>query len=100
MDGPASISWVKVTNVVDSGFGDIVEEDFHQVAVGVDDGHTFTIFHVIDGHIGDEGGFAGTGFTNDVNVFAPVLALDAKDGGVVFELGAGEEVDFFFFFYG
>ena len=67
--------------------------------MGVDDGDTGAISDIGDGHVGDEGGFTGTGFAEDIDVTTAVFPiLDTKDGHAVSVLGSGKKVDLLLFF--
>src|SRR3989344_3253878 len=88
---------VKIGDVVDPIAGDKVEKNIGEVTVGVDDSDTSPVSNIGDGHVGDEGGFASSGLTEDVDVTTAVLTIfDTEDGHAVLELGAGEEVSFAF----
>ncbi len=53
------VGGVKVATIVDPGRGDVVEHGLRQVAMRINDGHTPALSDVVDGHVGDEGGFTG-----------------------------------------
>ncbi len=85
------VSGVKVATIVDAGGGNVVKNSVAKITVGVDDGHTFAFANIINGHVGNESGFTGTGFSNNIGVAAAVFAIfDTKNSFFVFELGFGE----------
>lgn len=99
-DGIAAIGGIKIANIVDPVGGDEVQEDFAKITVRVDDSDTFAFFEVINGHVGDEGGFTGAGFTDNVKMAPAIGGFEAESGEAVFKLGPANKTDFFFLLVG
>ena len=53
----------------------------------VNDGDAAVFFHIVNGHVGDEGGFAGAGFADGINMAAAITVFNAEGEGAVSEFG-------------
>src|SRR4029453_15067133 len=71
------------------GFGEPVQEVGDQVAFGVDDHHSPASLNVLEGEVGDEGGLAGPGGAEQVEVLAGV-GRGEPDGPGGAELAAAQ----------
>ena len=83
---------IEIAAIVDAVTGDVVENSVAKITVRIDDGDSSAFADVVNGHIGNESGFAGTGLTNDISVAATVFALfDTKDSIFVSEFSFGKK---------
>lgn len=90
---------IEIAAIVDAVTGDVVENSVAKITVRIDDGNSPAFADVVDGHIGNESGFARARFTDDISVAATVFALfDTKDSIFVSEFSFGKKGNIGFLF--
>src|SRR3989344_3285339 len=71
---------------------DGVEQTFGRVTVRIDECYSPTLFEVVDGHVFQQGRFAGAGFSQDVDMTQTVGKFDTESSRLVSVYSGSKEV--------
>src|SRR3989304_1447752 len=88
-----NIRRIKIDHVVNPLFRNVIKELFGGIAVRIHKTNAFAGLYVLDGHIFQNRGLAHAGLSDDVHVFAPVLALYSESGSLVAKICLREICD-------
>jgi hypothetical protein len=77
-NGVLRIAGVEIYDVVGAPAGDVVEDIEGEIAVGIDESDTSSSLQVLSNEIAEQSGFPSAGFSNDVDVLAPVACRNSN----------------------
>src|SRR5581483_7232094 len=73
-DGVFRVGWIEIDDIVGTGWGNMIQQLFGEIAVRIDDADTFAGTNVLENQIAKQSRLAASGFAEAVHVVAAVSA--------------------------